>query len=68
VASAEATAGLLAGDVDGDGTVTTADNDAIKGHLRQPVDSSNFRNDVQPNGTINQLDGRVVRANLGNSL
>ena len=68
VASAAATAGLLVGDVDGDGSVTKADSAAIKPHLREPVTSSNFRNDVQANGTINQLDVRTVNSNLGHSL
>lgn len=68
VASASATVGLLLGDVNGDGTVDSADIDSIKMHVREPVTSSNFRNDVQPNGTINMLDARTVRTNNGGGL
>lgn len=66
--SAEGTAGLLLGDVDGDGTVTAADEASINMHLREPVTSSNFRNDVLNNGQINAMDRRTTKSHKGDGL
>lgn len=66
--SASATVGFLLGDVDGDGTVTIADYQAVKADVGQPADTSNFREDIKANGTITAADARIVRMQQGTSL
>ena len=56
------------GDVDGDGSVTTADVDLVRPSKGQPADATNFRRDVNADGTINQLDVRAVKRQRGTSL
>lgn len=68
LASASGTVGYLIGDVDGDGSVTQADVDSVNGHLRQPVTTSNFRNDVLNNGQINAMDRRTTKSHVGDHL
>lgn len=68
LASADATVSFLIGDVDGDGSVTTADAKSVFRHRKTITTSDNFRNDVMPNGTITQLDRRAVRQHIGDSL
>ena len=68
LASADGTVGILIGDVDGDGTVTQADENSVNSHLREPVTTSNFRNDVINNGQINAMDRRLTKKSKGDSL
>ena len=68
LASASVTMGLLMGDVDGDGSVTMADLALVKADLGQPTDATNFREDVNVDGTINQLDVRAVKRYRGTFL
>lgn len=66
--SAAVTTGFLLGDVDGDGRVTARDYQTVKGDLGMPVSSSNFREDINVDGTINSPDARAVKTERGNSL
>jgi hypothetical protein len=68
LASASVTMGLLMGDVDGDGSVTKADLGLVKADLGQTTNATNFREDVNVDGTINQLDARAVKRQRGTSL
>jgi hypothetical protein len=68
LASASVTMGLLMGDVDGDGSVTKADLALVKADLGQTTDGTNFREDVNVDGVINQLDVRAVKRQRGTSL
>jgi uncharacterized repeat protein (TIGR03803 family) len=68
LASASVTMGLLMGDVDGDGSVTKTDLGLVKADLGQTTDATNFREDVNVDGTINQLDVKAVRRHNGTSL
>ena len=66
--SVSGTVGYLIGDVDGDGSVTQADVDSVNSHLREPVTTSNFRNDVLNNGQINAMDRRTTKSRIGDHL
>lgn len=68
LAAASATMGLLLGDVDGDGFVTQADVDLVRASLGQPADATNFRRDINPDGTINRSDIQRARHQLGSHL
>ncbi len=61
--------GLLIGDVDGDGRVTTADANLVRADIgRQPPTSANFREDVTVDGKINHADVNLVKSKKGTSL
>ena len=66
--AASVTMGLLLGDVDGDGTVTKTDTTLTKADNGQSTDSTNFREDLNANGTIDRNDARTVRQQVGTSL
>ena len=66
--SASATMGLLLGDVDGDRTVTNADFSIAKADQGQITDGSNFRVDINTNGTIDRSDANLVKRQIGTSL
>jgi hypothetical protein len=66
--SAPATVGLLIGDTDGDRTVTRGDFSLVKTVLGQITDGTNFREDVNANGTIDNNDGKLVKQHLGATL
>jgi hypothetical protein len=66
--SASASVGILVGDVDGDGKVRDDDIDSVRLARGQQTDSSNFRDDVTLNGTINNQDLQTVRSHKGESL
>ena len=68
LASASVTVGLLLGDVDGDGTVTTTDFNLTKSDNGQSTDATNFREDVKVNGRIDRNDATTVRQQVGTSL
>ena len=61
-------ANMLIGDVNGDKTVNTTDVTLTKGQIGVPVTSSNFRDDVNVNGTITSADSKQVKSNVGHSL
>ena len=46
--------GLLLGDVDGDGTVTSADFSIEKADQGQTTDDNNFRADIDASGSIDR--------------
>jgi hypothetical protein len=68
LAAASVTMGLLLGDVDGDGTVTTTDFSLTKDDNGQSTDATNFREDVKVNGRIDRNDAKTVRQQIGTSL
>src|SRR4030095_10486984 len=68
LASAEVTAGLLLGDVNGDGVVDTTDSHETKIDRGQPADASNFREDINTNGHIDKTDFNRVKAQIGTAL
>ncbi len=59
---------LLLGDVDGDGSVTTTDSTIARGDVGQTTDGSNFRVDMNANGSIERSDASTVRRQIGTSL
>jgi uncharacterized delta-60 repeat protein len=61
-------ANMLIGDTTADKTVSSVDVSQTRGQVGQPVTSSNFREDVRPDGSINATDVRLVRSNVGHSL
>jgi hypothetical protein len=69
LASAAATFGVLAGDVNGDGTVDASDLQQVRGNSGAGlVTSANFRDDVSVDGKVNHADINLTRAARGNSL
>ncbi len=66
--AASATVGLLIGDVDADGVVTAADFNLVRTDIGQAANASNFREDVNANGTIERNDAKLVRQRVGTSL
>jgi hypothetical protein len=68
LASAETNAGLLIGDVDGDGHVGNGDIGNIQGHLGEITDDTNFRDDINADGRINNQDVQLARAHRQESL
>ena len=59
---------VLAGDVNGSGSVNGADISQTKAFSGQPLTSSNFRADVSVSGAINSSDVSFVRSQSGASL
>lgn len=66
--AAAVTMGLLLGDVDGDGTVATADFTLTKADNGQTTDGTNFREDVNVNGRVDRRDATIVKQQIGTSL
>jgi subtilisin family serine protease len=62
------TLSTLAGDVNGNRSVTTSDVGLVKSQAGAPIDGSNFRTDVNANGAINATDVSAVKANSGNTV
>ena len=60
--SAETSGCFLIGDVDGDGRVGNGDIGNIQGHLGEITDSTNFRDDINADGHINNQDVQAARA------
>ena len=60
--SASLTYGKLIGDVDASGVVDASDLRAIQAVAPAPVDSTNFRNDLNIDGTVDIRDQRIARA------
>ena len=59
--------GVLAGDVNGNGSVTTSDISQVKAQAGT-TGPSNFRSDVVANGTVNATDISIVKARAGTAL
>ncbi|HUU83755.1 MAG TPA: C25 family cysteine peptidase [Phycisphaerae bacterium] len=57
---------VLAGDVNGDGSVSTADGSSIKQRIGTIVDGSDFWYDVNLDGNMSTADGSSVKQRLGN--
>jgi subtilisin family serine protease len=62
------TMNVLAGDVNGNKSVTATDVGAVKSQASVAVDATTFRSDVVVSGTINASDIGLVKANAGHSL
>ena len=62
------TYGKLIGDVDASGVVDARDGRAIRTVGPAPVDSSNFRDDLNLDGTVNSTDQQVAWSHRGDSL
>jgi hypothetical protein len=68
VSSATLTYGKLIGDVDASGVVDTLDGQAIRAVAPAPVDSSNFRDDLNHDGTVNARDHTIAKSYRGEKL
>ena len=53
--------GVLLGDVNGSGVVTSGDANLCKGQALQPITNSNFRDDINVSGTISSGDVNVIK-------
>ena len=62
LASAETSGCFLIGDVNGDGHVGNGDIGNIQGHLGEITDESNFRDDINADGRINNQDVQAARS------
>lgn len=61
----QATMGILIGDTTADGVVNSNDVVQVQSQLRQPVTTSNFRDDVNADGVINPADVKLVKSKSG---
>ena len=68
LASASVTMSLLLGDINGDGTVDTADSHQVKLDRGQDTNSANFREDMNTTGRIDAVDFAIVKSQLGDGL
>ncbi len=59
---------VLAGDVDGSGSVTQADMLAVRSSVGQPVDAQRAPTDIDQSGAITPADMSAIRRRLGNQL
>ena len=66
--SATVTIGFLLGDTNGDGAVTFQDKAQVRMDQGAPTDSTNYREDIDGSGQIDQPDFHIVRAQLGTML
>ena len=66
--SATVTAGLLLGDINGDGVVDSNDSHQTRLDRGQATDSANFREDINTNGRIDSDDFTVVKSQRGTML
>lgn len=64
----QATMGVLVGDTTGDGTVNASDAAQTKSQVGQPINATNFREDVNANGAINSSDVTFVKSKSGTGL
>jgi hypothetical protein len=56
---------LLIGDVGGNGNVGSGDVTAVNGQVGHPVTISNFRDDVNHDGVIDNTDATLVKSQRG---
>ena len=66
--SVSATMGVLVGDTSDNRVVNSADVAQTKSRLDQTIDATNFRSDVNADGSINAADTAIVKQNSGTSL
>ncbi len=66
--SATVTYGKLLGDVDASGVVDVLDGQAIRAVAPAPVDSVNFRDDLNIDGKVNTKDHMIAKAHRGERL
>ena len=66
--TATLTYGKLIGDVDGSGVVDSLDGQAIRAVAPSPVDSSNFRDDLNHDGSVNARDYMIAKSHRGERL
>jgi hypothetical protein len=59
---------VLAGDTNGNKTVSSSDIGQTKSESGLPLTSSNFRSDTNASGVINASDIGQVKANAGHAL
>src|SRR5206468_767690 len=55
--------GVLIGDVNASGVVTSGDTNLCKAQALQPVTSANFRNDINASGAITTGDVNIIKQN-----
>jgi Dockerin type I domain len=55
--------GVLLGDVNGSGVVTSGDTNICKSQALQPVTNANFRSDVNASGAITTGDVNIIKQN-----
>jgi hypothetical protein len=60
--------GVLVGDTTGNGSVKSDDFQLVQSKFHQPVDTSNFREDITVDGAINRNDSHLVRLAKDTSL
>jgi hypothetical protein len=58
-----ATMGVLIGDVNASGVVTSGDTNLCKAQALQPVTAANFRNDINASGAITTGDVNIIKQN-----
>jgi hypothetical protein len=58
-----ATMGVLIGDVNASGVVTSGDTNLCKAQALQPVTNANFRNDINASGAITTGDVNIIKQN-----
>jgi len=58
-----ASMGVLIGDVNASGVVTSGDTNLCKAQALQPVTNANFRNDVNASGSITTGDVNIIKQN-----
>ena len=63
--NASVSIGFLVGDISGSRSVNASDISAVKAHLNQTADASNFGADINADGTINAKDLSAVKARSG---
>jgi hypothetical protein len=68
LADTDVSMSVLVGDIDATKKVAKSDFDSVKAEQRQPVDGTNFRNDIDANGVIDRNDGIGVKARRGHKL
>jgi hypothetical protein len=55
--------GVLIGDVNASGTVTSGDTNLCKAQALQPVTNANFRDDINASGSITTGDVNIIKQN-----
>jgi hypothetical protein len=61
--SVPASIGILVGDVNASGVVTSGDTNLCKAQALQPVTNANFRNDINASGSITTGDVNIIKQN-----
>jgi Dockerin type I domain len=68
LATASTSITLLLGDVTADGVVDQTDVHEVQIHKGEPVDETNFRDDVNVDGQFDATDVRLVKKSVGTML